>query len=140
MPFALILVGVVLIVAAVRNTVTNSATTPGLVTLVKGDFTGNNNFTYWMVVILVLGALGYIDAIKPLSRIFMALVIVVLFLSNGGFFAKFSEQAFGNNTVPSNTVSNLPVNASGIIGTFTGDPNYLPSLGIENPLASGRNH
>ena len=82
MPFALILVGLLLVVAAVRNTVTDNSTTgtKGLTTLIKGDFTGQNNFVYWMVSILIIGALGYIDSLKSLSRVFMALIVVALFL------------------------------------------------------------
>jgi hypothetical protein len=137
MPFALLIIGIVLIVAAVRNKVTDSDDNTGLVTLIKGDFTGPNNFTYWLVAILILGAFGYIESIRPLSRIFMVLVIITLFLSNGGFFEKFQSQVFGQTN---NTVADIPISAGGIVGTFTGDPNYLPSLGIENPLSNGRAH
>jgi hypothetical protein len=137
MPFALIIVGVLLVVSSVRGTVSDNANgTPGLITLVKGDFTGANNFSYWLISLLILGALGYIDALKPLSRVFMVLVIVVLFLSNGGFFAKFNQQAFGSST--SSTVTNAPISLGGLPATYTGDPSYLPSLGIENPLKSAR--
>lgn len=91
MPFALLIIGIVLITSAVRNT------SDQLFALIKGDFSGDHNFLYWMVLILILGALGYIDALRPLSRIFMVLVIVVLFLSNGGFFQKFNQQLFGTS-------------------------------------------
>ena len=83
MPFALILVGLLLVVAAVRNTVTDNSTTgtKGLTTLIKGDFTGQNNFIYWLVAILLIGALGYVDSLRSLSRAFMALILVALFLT-----------------------------------------------------------
>lgn len=89
MPFALILVGVLLVVAAVRGT------TDVLFTLVKQDFTGPNNYTYWLASILLIGALGYIKPLQPISRIFLALLIVVLVVSHGGLFAKFNAQVFG---------------------------------------------
>jgi uncharacterized membrane protein YgcG len=101
MPFVLIIVGIVLLVAAVRNTVAAPAS-PNLATLIKGDFTGQDNFAYWLVSILVIGALGYVPELKPLSRAFLVLVIIVLFLSNGGFFSKFNQQAFGGSE-PSNS-------------------------------------
>ena len=96
MPFALILVGLLLVVAAVRNTVTDNSTTgtKGLTTLIKGDFTGQNNFIYWMVSILIIGALGYIDSLKSLSRVFMALIVVALFLKGNqgtSFFSNFQS-------------------------------------------------
>lgn len=90
MPFAFIIVGVLLLVSAVRNTSSD------LFTLVKGDFSGSNSFLHWLVAILIIGALGYIEPIRPLSRAFMALVIIVLFLSNQGFFAKFNQEVFGS--------------------------------------------
>lgn len=56
--------------------------------LVQGDFQGQGNFVYWLVAMLVLGSLGYIPALKNLSRMFVALVVVVLLLDNKGFFAQ----------------------------------------------------
>ena len=85
MPFALLIVGTLLLVSGVRGT------SGQLATLVKQDFTGSGNFIYWIVAILILGAIGYSDELKPLSRIFTVLVIVVLFLSNGGFFQQFTS-------------------------------------------------
>lgn len=99
MPFALLIIGVLLVVSGLRGTSSQ------LVTLVKADFTGQDNFVYWMTAMLILGALGYIDELKPLSRIFTILVVVVLFLSNGGFFQQFTA-ALGTvnaNSVPSST-------------------------------------
>lgn len=91
MPFVLIIVGIVLVVASVRNT------TDVLFTQVKGDFTGPNNFTYWMASILLIGAIGYIKPLQPLSRAFLVLVVVVLVLSHGGLFAQLNAQLF--NTI-----------------------------------------
>jgi hypothetical protein len=93
MPFALIVIGTVLLVAAARNTQGD------LFDLVKGDFTGPNNFIYWFISIMIIGSLGYIPKLKPLSTAFLALVIVVLFLTRGkqGFFGKFTE-AIGTTT------------------------------------------
>lgn len=105
MPFALIIVGVVLLVAAVRDTIGGQ---DGLFTLLKNDFTGQNNFSYWLVSILIIGAVGYIPTLKPLSRMFLALVIIVLFISQGGFFSKFNRQAFGSSSAAAGQVS-VPV-------------------------------
>lgn len=83
MPFLFIVVGVVMLVSAVRNT------NGQIVTLIKGDFTGKGNFFYWTAAMGVLGGLGYVPQLRTLSRWFMALVIVVLFLKNGGVFSQF---------------------------------------------------
>ena len=93
MPFALLIVGIALLASSVRNTQDK------LYTLVKGDFSGPNNFIFWTVSILAIGAVGYIPRLKPLSTAFLALVVIVLFLTKGnpklkggGFFQQISEQ------------------------------------------------
>src|SRR5258706_8292471 len=92
MPFAFLLLGVIFITAGVRGT------DDQLVTLIKGDFTSENgkpSFIAWLVAILLVGALGYIEPVKPVSRAFLVLIVVVLFLSNGGFFEKFIAGTIG---------------------------------------------
>lgn len=77
MPFALLLVGLVLLISGAKNTQDT------LFATVKGDFTGQDNFIYWFVAIMIIGGLGYIPKLKPISTAFLALVIVVLFLKKG---------------------------------------------------------
>lgn len=98
MPFALLLIGVLLVTAGVRNTQGQ------LFTLVKGDFTGPGNYIFWMISILVIGAVGYIPKLKPISTGFLVLVVLVLFLKKGdpkgfggGFFDQFTK-ALGGTT------------------------------------------
>lgn len=91
MPFALIIIGLTLLVSGVRGT------NGDLFTLVKGEFSGNGNFAHWIVAILIIGSLGYIDGLQKLSRAFLVLVIVALFVKNGqGFFDKFNKQVFSS--------------------------------------------
>ena len=91
MPFAFAIIGLVLLVSGVRGT------SGDLVTLLKGDITGSNNFVYWVLSIGIIGALGYIEDFRPLSRAFLVLVIVVLVLAQdkkgagGGFFTRFNQ-------------------------------------------------
>lgn len=54
------------------------------------DFTGPGNFLYFSAAILAVGALGYIDALKQISRLFMALILIVVVLANRGFFKQFT--------------------------------------------------
>ena len=75
MPFALIIAGIVLTVAGVRDT--QSA----LFSLLKGDFTGQGNYTWWAVSVLAIGATGYVEAFKQLSHYFLALILLVLILA-----------------------------------------------------------
>ena len=100
MPFLFIIIGVVMVTAAVRDTVTDSAVTKqqGLTTLLVNDFTGKNNFVYWVLSILIVGALGYIKPLEPVSRAFMLLIVIVLFLSNKGVFDQFNTALQGTQT------------------------------------------
>lgn len=77
MPFALLIIGVVLLVAGVRGTQDT------LFGLLKGDFTGNSNFFYWFAAIVIIGMIGYIPKLKPISNAFLILIVMVLFLSKG---------------------------------------------------------
>ena len=87
MPFVLIIAGIVLLIAAIRNSQGD------LFHLLAGDFTGPNNFIFWFVSILIIGAIGYIPKLKPVSDGFLILVILVLFLRRGsGFFDMFQKQ------------------------------------------------
>ena len=89
MPFVLIIAGVVLLVAAVRNTQQD------LFGLLAKDFVGPNNFIFWFVSIVIIGAIGYVPKLKPLSDGFLILVILALFLGNKkniGFFGMFQKQ------------------------------------------------
>jgi hypothetical protein len=130
MPFAFLIAGIVLAVSGVRGT------TGDLTQLVKGDFQGKNNFAYWLASILVIGAIGYIEEFKPLSRMFLVLVVVVLFLSNRGFFAAFMQQAFtSTSTIPiastrtgSDTSNGAGTPIGGSEGNATGAPFSIPII------------
>lgn len=62
---------------------------PQLYQLLASDFTGQGNYVYWMLAIIVLGSLGYIKGLEQFSKLFLILVLIVLFLDNRGFFAQF---------------------------------------------------
>jgi hypothetical protein len=110
MPFALLIIGAVMLISAAKGTTTQGPNGgPGLFTLLQSDFTGSDNFLYWFLVILVIGAIGYVPKLKPFSVAFLALVVIVLFLSKGnpsgvggGFFVQLAN-ALGTtqSTVPS---------------------------------------
>lgn len=117
MPFLFLIVGVVMVVSAVRNT------NQQLVQLLKGDFTGKGNFLYWLLSILVIGAVGYIPDLKPVSRAFLVLVIIVLFLNNRGVFSQFTA-AINKTQSASATTNATPTTAqstgtSGILSPLT---------------------
>lgn len=98
MAYILLIAGSVLLVAGVRNQQSN------LFTLLKNDLTGADNFFYWIVAVILVGSLGYIDALKPVSHALLILIVLAFVLSNKGFFPKFTQQ-ISQGTSPSNSTS-----------------------------------
>lgn len=93
MPLAFLAIGAVFLVAAVRGTVSDGPkATPGLISLLKGDFTGPRNFFVWIIALYLVGAIGYIPGFKPVANAMLALVILMLFISNRGVIAQFNQQ------------------------------------------------
>lgn len=94
MPFAFLIIGALFVTAGIRGT------DEQLFTLIKGDFSsqsGKPSFIGWLFAILLIGGLGYIELIKPVSRAFLFLILIILFLSNGGFFQKFVQGIESSN-------------------------------------------
>lgn len=88
MPLFLILIGLILVISGAKGT------TKELASLLKDDFAptdSNVSFGVWIIAIVMVGALGYIPKLKPLSNAFLVLLFVGLMLSNRGFFAQFSR-------------------------------------------------
>jgi hypothetical protein len=122
MAFSLIIIGAVLLIAGIRNTVDGDG---GLFTLLQGDFTGPNNFIFWLAAVLIIGAIGYIPKLQPISTGMLVLILIVLFLSKGStdFFQKLvsglgsTSSAGGGGGGLLNTSS--PINLGGNGGTIS---------------------
>lgn len=89
MPFVLILVGLVLMVSAFRNTQDQ------LEAALEQDIPG---FSKWFAALALTGGLGYVPGFQTLSRWLLALVLVVLVVRNyqqvfAGFADAFSQTA-----------------------------------------------
>jgi hypothetical protein len=137
MPFAFIIVGLVLLVAGVRGKSAN------LLTLVKGDITGKNSFLPWIIAVLAIGALGYIEDFKSLSRAFLGLVLVVLVLADdkatgSGFFQNLSNDFTALTTGSSATLSTVsslaplaPLTSTQVVPTTPIDPSTFSTGGID---------
>lgn len=122
MGIAFTLVGLLLIITGAQNTYADFGNQ------VKADMTGQNNFTYWIAAILMVGVLGYIPALNKFSHWFLALILLSLFLSHKGFFAKFQAALAAGPTAPnvSGSAGNAPLGS----GNVTQGPfgNNLPSM------------
>lgn len=77
MPFILIILGLILFVTAIKGT------TGKLGTLLGEDVFTSGGYLYWLVSILIIGAVGYIKPLKGLSDAFIVLLLLVLVLSTG---------------------------------------------------------
>jgi len=135
MAFALLIIGAVLLIAAVRGTTDGPE---GLYALLVGDFTGPANFVYWAVAILLIGALGYIPKLKAFSVALLALVVLVLFLKKGdpsgvggGFFAQLTS-GLATTQKPVAASSKLPAPVPGANAPGFNQPGSI----INNPAGS----
>jgi hypothetical protein len=94
MAFPLILIGLLMIVTGARGTYAQFGSQ------LASEFTGTNSFTYWLLALGIIGALGYIKQLQLISRMLMALIIISLFLAHKGFFAQFQSALSAGPTQP----------------------------------------
>lgn len=88
MSLALLSAGILLIVASVRDKQGD------LITLVQGDMLGEGGFIQWIVALVLIGAIGYIPRLKPLSVALLTLVLIAIFIRKGtGFFTQLQNAA-----------------------------------------------
>ena len=123
MPFAFIGLGLLLLVVAIRGTQND------LFVLLKSEFTGSNSFPVWALAIVLLGAVGYIKPLRPISDGLLFLVLLVIVLKNGGdIFAKF-DTAVAHPVAPSepaaSTASTANTGTSVVTTAATGAWNVI---------------
>lgn len=80
MPFALVTIGLLLIVVGAKGTHKEFGRE------VASEFTGPNNFTWWIVSLGAVGSLGYVKQLRAFSTAFMALIVIAMVIANRGFF------------------------------------------------------
>jgi hypothetical protein len=100
MGLAFTIIGLLLVITGIQNTYADFGST------VAGEFSGKNNFAYWIAAILLVGVLGYIPAMTKFSHWFMALILLSLFLSHKGFFQAFQSALAQGPTAPNVAGSN----------------------------------
>lgn len=126
MGFALVLIGLLMVITGGRGTYAQFGT------LVAGEFTGPiippkgqaPNFATWLIALSAVGALGYIQTLQTISRLLMTLIILSIFLSQKGFFAQFqaalkagpkAPNALTSNSTPAVSQSSSAATISGAI-------------------------
>ncbi len=85
MPLALIGIGLLLVIVGFQDTYKEFGAQLGK------DFSGSQSFLVWIAALGIIGALGYVKEFEKFSRMFLVLIIVVMFLSNKGIFAQFNS-------------------------------------------------
>lgn len=81
MIFGVLLLGLLLVATAVKNTQNELRQQLG------NDLFGNQGFIGWIVAFLVIGALGYVPGLHKASRYLLVLLFVVILVQNKGVFA-----------------------------------------------------
>ena len=79
-------IGIIFIIAGVQGKANE------LGSILVDDFTGSSNYLAWIVAVLFVGFIASLKETRELGNAFYALLIVVLLLSQRGFFEKFKEQ------------------------------------------------
>lgn len=90
MGWPLVIIGLILIIVGVRDEVETFNAT--LSDDILGSPGQTSNFPAFIVAIFVIGAIGSVKDLRGFSNGFLALIFIVLLLSNRGFFAEFSRQ------------------------------------------------
>ena len=86
MPFVLLALGILFFVVSLQGT------QGSLFDLLKSEFVGTNSFVVWAAAFVIIGLLGYIKPIRPITHAFLVLLLLVLVLTNGkGFFSQFNS-------------------------------------------------
>lgn len=98
-----------------------------------------HSYVYWMLSILGIGAVGYVPQLKSLSDGFLVLVFLMLFISNQGFFSKFTQQIGVSESAGLQTIGNAPVyNMVDVLsgGSNTSNTTTVKSSGGNAPVSS----
>lgn len=139
MPFVVLFAGMIALISGIRGTESTLADgTPGLFPLLKGDFSGSGNFLYWLGAIMLIGMVGYVKPLKPISRAFLVLVILSMFLANGvGFWSKLQAAISGATAqaAPLTPTDTAPSTQSTLPGVNL--PPLNPGQTVPDPAAIG---
>jgi|SRR5580700_2051720 hypothetical protein len=124
MGLPLLIIGLLMVIVGGRGTYAQFGSQ------VASEFQGQGSFTYWLIAIAAVGAIGYFPAIQKISRYLMALIIISIFLSHKGFFAKF-QAALAQGPIAPNA---LPSSGSNVTAAQSGA--ISPSQALSNQTTS----
>lgn len=99
MPIVLLIVGIFLAIAGIKN----NAATVG--TVLRDDFSGAGSFWYWVVAVIIIGSVGYYSKAETVSRLFLVLIVLVFALSNQGIYAQLVGALENPQSAPGNDIA-----------------------------------
>lgn len=94
MPFALVIIGLLMIITGINDTYSQFGAQLGK------DFSGSKSFLVWVLALGVVGALGYIKDLRQFSHYFMALILISMILANKGVFGQLQAALKAGPTAP----------------------------------------
>lgn len=89
MPFALIIIGIILAIAAYRNTLND------LFSIIKDITADSKGFGYWVLASIILGFAASIQSIKKPVNAFIILLMLVLLIRKRGTLEQMADQIKG---------------------------------------------
>jgi hypothetical protein len=110
MPYALVIIGLLMIITGINNTYSQFASQ------LSKDFSGSKSFIVWVMALGSVGALGYIKDLRQFSHYFMALILISMILANKGVFGQLQAALKSGPTAPT-----ANADTSGTSGTSTGN-------------------
>lgn len=84
MPYFFITAGILLLIVGTNP----SNNMHELATTIENDLTGSGGFGKWLVVIALVGSIGFLPGMSDVSTAFLVLCVIVFILANNGVFAK----------------------------------------------------
>lgn len=138
MPFALLTIGMLLIITGFQDTYKQFGTQ------LEKDFSGPNSFIYFLVAIGAVGAIGYVKELESFSRAMLALIIVALFLgavNKGGFLNNLTGGLQSGSNSPVDPIGtplqggNGGSSSSGSGGSSSSGGSDLVTAGLEAALS-----
>jgi hypothetical protein len=114
MGFVLLTIGLLMVITGARGTYAQFGSQ------IASEFQGNNSFTYQMIALGSIGALGYIPALQSFSRWVLALILLVILLrGQPGFIQQFNAAMSSGPKAPNATGAATPSPATPTTKTGT---------------------
>lgn len=130
MAYALVIIGLLMILTGINNTYSQFATQ------LQTDFSGSKSFIVWILALGSVGALGYIKDLRQFSHYFMALILISFILSNKGVFANLQAALAKGPTAP--TANPEPAGGISIPITIVGNAANA-ALGVPSGTSAATN-